>query len=452
MKQAVLLSLSAFLLASCVSVPRDAGVDELQKVLEQRGGVAVRLADQPASADDQRVAAMLEGDLTADEAVAIATANNPRLQATLAELGVARADLLDANTITNPLFEAELRFPADPFHAYEFRIVQSLIDLIQLPRRRAIGRVAFDAATLRVGAEVLRFGAEVRSSYYDVLAATQHVAMTRTIVEAARTAADLAMRQHQAQNITDLDLENEQALYEQAKLDLASAEQSLLVARESLLRDLGLRNANAEWRVPETFPDLPATELDQTRLEEMAAVQRLDLAIVRREVEIAGRRVPAARLAALGEVSADVHFQRDANGARTVGPGIEFPIPIFNTGLAAKSRAEAEYLKARHLLSAIETEMASRLREARSVVAEARARVEYYRNVIVPRRQRIVELTKLEHNAMLVGTFQLLEAKKNELDARRDFIDAQHDYWNARTRLDGAVLGLASDMNTKEEH
>jgi outer membrane protein TolC len=53
---------------------------------------------------------------------------------------------------------------------------------------------------------------------------------------------------------------------------------------------------------------------------------------------------------------------------------------------------------------------------------------------------------------MLVGTFQLLEAKKNELEARRDFIDAQHDYWDARTRLDGAVLGLASDMNTKEEH
>jgi outer membrane protein, heavy metal efflux system len=449
MKQAVILS---FLLASCVSVPHDAGVDELQKVLEQRGGVAVRVADQPASADDEGVAAMLEGDLTAGEAVAIATANNPRLQATLAELGIARAELLDASTISNPLFEAELRFPRDPFRPYEFRIAQSLVDLIQLPRRRAIGRAAFDAATLRVGAEVLRFGAEVRSNYYDVLAATQHVAMTRTIVEAARTAADLAMRQHQAQNITDLDLENEQALYEQAKLDLAKAEQSLLVARESLLRDLGLRSANAEWRVPETFPELPATELDQAGLEEMAATQRLDLAIVRREVEIAGRRVPAARLEALGEIVADVHFEREGDGARTVGPGIEFPIPIFNTGRAAKSRAEAEYLKARHLLSAIESEMASQLREARSVVAEARARVEYYRNVIVPRRQRIVELTKLEHNAMLVGTFQLLEAKKNELEARRDFIDAQHDYWDARTRLDGAVLGLASDMNTKEEH
>jgi cobalt-zinc-cadmium efflux system outer membrane protein len=63
-------------------------------------------------------------------------------------------------------------------------------------------------------------------------------------------------------------------------------------------------------------------------------------------------------------------------------------------------------------------ESSSQLRTARATVAEARARVEYYRDVIVPRRQRIVELTKLEHNAMLVGIFQLLQAKQNEAQAQ----------------------------------
>ena len=65
--------------------------------------------------------------------------------------------------------------------------------------------------------------------------------------------------------------------------------------------------------------------------------------------------------------------------------------------------------------------------------------------MILPRRERIVELTKLEHNAMVTSTFHLLQAKQSELEARRDFIDAQRDYWNARTRLDAEVLGLVSD-------
>src|SRR5947199_3416231 len=163
--------------------------------------------------------------------------------------------------------------------------------------------------------------------------------------------------------------------------------------------------------------------------------------MARREVDIARGQVPVARLAALGDITVDAHYQRDAQGARTVGPGIEVPIPIFNTGAAARSRAEAAYLRARHTLNALLAESSSELRAARAAVEEARARVGYYRDVVVPRRRRIVELTKLEHNAMLVGPFQLLQAKRNEALARRDFVDAQLDYWAARNDLDRVLNG-----------
>lgn len=435
---------AAALFVSCASVPRDAGMSDVQQAVATRTNQTV---DVSAKANEERLRAMLADELTPDEAVAIAVANNPRLQVTLSELGIARADLIEASTITNPVFEFEWRVPGEPYHPYELRLAQSLIELIQLPRRRAIGRAAFDAAQMRVSSNVLRFAADVRSSYFDLIAATQHVAQSRTIVEAARTAAEVAVKQHQAENITDLDLENEQALYEQAKLNLARAERQLLVAHEALMRAMGLRDTAAEWRVPETFPELPANERDQQQLEQLAAQQRLDLAIARREVEIAEKRVPIARLAALGEVDVDVHFEREPSGEHTVGPGIELPIPIFNTGRAARTRAEAEYLRARHTLAALESESSSALRAARATLDEARARVEYYRNVLLPRRGRIVELTKLEHNAMLVGIFQLLQARQNEADAHSDYIEAQREYWSARTDLDRALQGIANDTS-----
>jgi cobalt-zinc-cadmium efflux system outer membrane protein len=441
----VFLSLGTALLAACASVPRDAGVSDIQQAVAARANQQVRWS-APATADDAQVRGMLQdGELTADKAVATAMLNNARLQVTLADLGIARADLLQASTIANPLFEAEYRFPADPFHAYEFRLAQSLVELLQLPRRRAIGRAAFDAAQMRVTSEVLRFGTDVRSAYFDLLAATQHVGMSRVNVESAKAAAELALKQHTAGNITDLDLENEQAMYEQAKLDLARAERDVLVAREAFVRGLGLRDTTADWKLPQSFPPLPAAELDQQQLEQLAATQRLDVAIVRREVEVAERQIPVARLAALGDIIADVHYQRDAIGTRTVGPGIELPIPIFNTGAAARNRAEAQWLKTRHLLSALLAESSSTLRAVRAKVVEARARVEYYRDVLLPRRTRIVELTKLEHNAMLLGVFQLLQAKQNEADARQGYIDAQREYWSARAELDRALNGISAD-------
>ena len=426
---------AALALTACVSVPRDAGVPDVDQALAQRGGPAIAW-------NAAATAPTLDGELTVDEAVAIAMTNSPRLQVTLAELGIARADLIEASTIANPLLEVEIRFPGEPYRPYELRLAQTLIDLIQLPRRRALGRAAFDAAQMRVSSGVLRFAADVRSSYFDVVASTQQAALARTIAEAAQAAADVAIKQHAAQNITDLDLENEQARYEQAKLDLARAEQRRLLARESLLRAMGVRAAPDDWRVAAAFPELPAGELDQQQLETLAAAQRLDVAIARRELEVARRQVPLARLQLLQETTLDVHYEREPQGEHTVGPGLELPIPIFNSGRAARTRAEGEWLRARHALSAIEGESASRLRSARMTLAEARARVEYYRDVILPRRRRIVELTKLEHNAMLVGIFQLLDARKDEAQAQSDFIEAQREYWGARTDLDRVLQGI----------
>lgn len=433
-------------MSSCASVPGDVGISDIRQGVSDRTGQTVDWKATPSTTDDPRIRELLRGELTADKAVAVAMANNPRLQATLAELGIARADLLQASVVRNPLFEAEIRFPADPFRPFELRLAQTLVDLLQLRGRRALGRAAFDAATLHVTSAVVRFAADVRSEHSDLIAASQRVALSRLNLEAAKASVELAQRQHDAQNITDLDLENEQAQYEQAKLEVARDEQTLLVEREALVRALGLRDATIEWQLPQAFPPLPQSEEDQQQLEQLAAARSLDIEIARREAGIARQQIPMARLVALGDITVDGHLQRDASGSKTFGPGIEVPIPIFNTGAPARTRAEAEYLRASHTLNALLAESSSRLRAARATVIEARARVEYYRDVVVPRRQRIVELTKLEHNAMIAGVFQLLQAKQNEAQARRDFIDAQRDYSRARNSLDRTLNGVATDI------
>lgn len=442
----LLVALGALVLTSCVTVSRDAGTSEVQQSVAQRGGPPVEWSAQPTTADHERVASLLADELTADEAVQIATLNNPRLQVALAELGIARADLIEASTISNPLFEFEIRLPGEPYRPYELRLAQSLVDLIQLPRRRAAGRTAFAAAQMRVSSEVLRFAGDVRLTYFDLLAASHAVALSRTSALASQTAAEVAIKQHAAGNITDLDLENEQAVYEQSKLDLSRAERRVVLGRETLIRAMGLRAAQLEWRLPASFPDLPATEMEQEQLEQLAA-QRMDLAIARSNVELARTRIPLARLSVLDETEVDFHYEREPDGSRTAGPGIEFPIPIFNSGRASQNRAVAELMRARHTLNALEAEASSQLRAARVVLAEARARVEYYRDVIVPRRTRIVELTKLEHNAMLIGIFQLLQAKQNELQAQTDYLEAQREYWSARTDLDRVLQGVADETS-----
>ena len=102
------------LLGSCVTVPRDGGLPDVQRELRARGNQTVELTP-PATADDERVLATLRTrKLDTETAVGIALMNNPQIQIELAQLGLARADLLEASTIRNPILGGEIRFPGSP--------------------------------------------------------------------------------------------------------------------------------------------------------------------------------------------------------------------------------------------------------------------------------------------------------------------------------------------------
>lgn len=428
------------LLAGCASVPRDAGLADVR----QRTDEDIQFRAEAASGDDPGIRQMLAGPFDANRAVAVAMRNNPRLQVILGELGIARADLIAASTIPNPVFGYETRFPGSPYRPYEVTLAQSLIDLIQLPRRRQLGQIGFETAKLRVSAETLRFAAEVRDAYYAHLAATQSMAMARLAADAARTSAEIAVRQHAAGNITDLDLENEQAVYEQAKLDLARAEEQNVLTRETLVRAMGIRDAALPFTMPSDFPALPERDMSQEELEALISTRRLDVAVAQREVQLAERTLGISRGSAIGDVVAGVHRSREPAGNVTAGPGIELPIPIFNRGQAARARAEATLIRNRQRLAEVTMRASSEVRAATVRLAAARARVEYYRDVVLPRRERIVELTKLEHNSMLVGVYQLLQARQNEANARREYVEAERDYWSARTNVEAVLNGTTT--------
>ena len=387
------------------------------------------------------VQSLLQEPLTAEKAVQIAFANNRDLQATFEDLGLARADLIAASTIRNPLFSGEIRFPGAPTKPFELGLAQSLIDIFQLRNRKKFGRAQFEAARLRVSGAIINFAGQVRAEYYDLLAARRILARQETIMKAQEAATELARRQHFAGNVSDLDLENEQSRYEQVKLDYARAQLDELEAREHIIADLGLVQ-RAELKLPVDFPPFPESERTSEDIEREATARRLDIRMAQREVEAAQRAIPIAKTAVLDPLEAGVHHEREPEGTRTTGPAATVPIPIFDRGGAPKARARAMLRQAQQRLAALTVSARSEARAAQERLLEARSRMTYMRDVVIPRRDRILKLTQLEYNAMLRGVFQLIQARQNLADAQREAIIATRDYWVARTELDTALLGV----------
>src|SRR5262245_21111652 len=95
----LLISLAA---AGCATRP----APEPSPNLAQRTGVPERPPDAQGTAIPPGV--VLDDGLTQDEAVAVALWNNPDFQVQLADIGFARADLLEAGLLQNPILSVLL--------------------------------------------------------------------------------------------------------------------------------------------------------------------------------------------------------------------------------------------------------------------------------------------------------------------------------------------------------
>ncbi len=60
---------------------------------------------------------------------------------------------------------------------------------------------------------------------------------------------------------------------------------------------------------------------------------------------------------------------------------------------------------------------------------------------LLPLHERIVAETLKFYNGMLLGVYDLLLARQNQLNAQQDYIEAVKSYWLAKADLEHAVGG-----------
>src|SRR5205823_5076584 len=157
-------------------------------------------------------------------------------------------------------------------------------------------------------------------------------------------------------------------------------------------------------------------EIDTASVEPRAIERSLDLAESRAALDAAADALGIRRSFAVfggGDVELGAAAEREAQGGWTVGPAVSGPLPLFGTGAAAVSRANAELRRARQNYTATAVEVRAAARAARDRLLATRATADRYRATILPLRRSIVEQSQAENNAMLVGTFDVLRAKQD---------------------------------------
>lgn len=448
-----LAAIATLALAGCASTAIDENYQGVRQITQQRLGAEVRwlTSDDARQQAQTEVDALLGKPLGADDAVRIALAYSPSLQAMLYEGAARSAAATQSARLPNPVFAFE-RLVRNEGGSRELEITRtlslSILDLILLPTRLRVAEFQQQSTRLSLASNVVQAATMARQAWISAVAAQQSVQYFEQVKASADASAELARRMQAVGNYSKLQRAREQAFSAEAVTQLARGRQAARSSREALVRALGLNEAQAAALVlPERLPDLPGTAQDEGVVTRAAMDQRLDVRLARANLDFTAREQGLTRISSFvnGLELGLVSLSESGEGTYK-GFDIDVPLPIFDFGDAVREGSRATYMAAVYRTAQLAVDARSRVRESYGVYRTAYDVSRHYRDEIVPLRRAIADENLLRYNGMLIGVFELLADAREQVTSVVQAIEAQRDFWLADAALQGALIG--TPMNT----
>ena len=432
-KSTVLLPLLIFLTAAIGLAEDRAGI---ATQIEQRTGYGLR----PSEAVEMRAFSLppgvsVEGTISEQDAVAAALWNNTALESTLAELGLARADLIEAGLLVNPDLQMLFKIGVKPF---EMMLNAPIQAIWQRPRRVAAAKLNLEGVTeslIQNGIDLVR---DVRIAHAELALAQRQAGI---LAEAAALRSEIAAlmdKRLAAGDISTLDAHLARLEALTAEDRAAQAERDVGIARQRLRMLIGMNGDSSDFSAE---PSKAAIErsIEEKELVEAALSSRPDLRAAEVAIEAAGRRAGWERSRILAYIAPQLSTKGIGTHGIRSGPGVKAEIPVFNRNQGGISRAEAEVEQATLRYLALVDQVEYEVRSSRSRLLQAQETLERIRSGLLPTVEEAIQLAEKSHENGDISYLDFQQASTPVFDVRLNEENAAAAFRRALAELERAV-------------
>lgn len=380
---------------------------------------APQLVWAQSQADEERVAQgvreLLAGGLDQDKAVRVALLNNRALQAAFEEIGVSRADLVQAGLFSNPSLEALLRWPIrgdDSGMNVEISGSVKVSDLWQLPLRRKVAEAAMERTILEVGEAVLATRREAKTAYARAYFLEMMRRQAAELVELAEALERASLRRREFGYLGDPAVYQAQEQVWQARLEASEIEMERNQARAALVRVLGLIDGEPP-RLAAAPPEPTGGLPDLERALALAQAGRLDVQVARLKMVEAQRRARLERARVVKDVHLGADWERESGGGQLLGPKLGIELPVFDQNQAGIARAEHQARQWAKQVQALEGRLREEVGADLERVRFLRLKQDYLDNRMGPLRQEALAYARKWAGLMQLDQVSLLQAQRD---------------------------------------
>lgn len=364
--------------------------------------------------------------LTVEDAVRIGVANAPGLRRAGYEVDIADGLATQAGLLPNPSFVFEGEGLGDDDGAGGetiYHVEQAIVLGGRLRKARDLGDADRMAARAAFLSEERALAARVTGAYFAAVAARERLDSRRELGALSERVLGAARAQVEAGAATEPDRLRAEVVLEQAQIGLAEAELAYGAALRALGAAMGLGG-------PVGLP--LATGLDAAP--ELGGLEELTASALANNgrVALASIGVERARLAhalARAEATPDLIASvgprySDPDGETTVDVGLGVEIPLFDRNQGAIRAAVGERLASAARLQGVRLDVAAEVGEAWAAYEASRVAATRYRERLLPRAERTLELTRQAYERGKADYLRLLDAQQVVVESRVAYVDA----------------------------
>lgn len=438
------VSLFGLFLTGCASVQTHQEWERVMAFATDRAGVETHWeqTEEDAKITKEKVNKLLSDGLTEDDAVRVALINNKTLQSAFEEIGIAKADVVQAGLFSNPNLSAVFRFPFggggnDIEAVMPFRIS----DLWQIPLRKKVAYARLESTMLKVSEEILNTVAETRHTHNKYIALSRVKDETEKMKKQMEEFRNHLMYRQKFGFTKDIDIYMADAAILELEDELSQIKKELEISRMRLNRLLGISPEQFDYVVigdlPEEFKPLPDLEI----LLAHAFSSRPDIQISKVKVENSKHVLALERKRIFANVEAGIAYARDTEGTDFMGPEVEIQLPLFDQNQAQIAKAEYRLRQTEKELQAKMDLVHEEVTSALERLSFARSRASLIRNKLMTIRQDAVIYAETYFDAMQLNMLYLLEARQKLLESKRRLLEALREQRDQEIELEKSLGG-----------
>ncbi|NGX60370.1 MAG: hypothetical protein KR126chlam3_01543 [Chlamydiae bacterium] len=329
---------------------------------------------------------ILEAGLTEETAVHIALINNRRLQAIYEDLGVGKAQLIQAGLLKNPVLPFSYLFSlkSKVSALIDIGIFQNFLDILLIPLKKRVAETELEATKMSVKSQILEVIYQTRMLFLTLQANQQNWELKKRELLAAELIYSVAERLLEAGNIWQLELSQFRMQYEEMKIVVAEIEMGVIRTKEKLNQMMGLWGTEIDWSFCSCFPEILRHKETLQEIENAAISQNLDLKIAHLDLLATAARfgVDTTRLI-YPQLDVGIATERE-DSVWYLGPAFVLPLPLFDWGRANSALAQAEICKRWNDYIALAIDIRSHARLARFEYLNSLRQINYYEHVLIP--------------------------------------------------------------------